>query len=411
MRILFIDDRPCSSQNGIGTFRDILTLSLSGYTNIYFVLVSLNSNVNEVIDMPHDRYREIQIPPYDGGKWRSSGSTIAEALRKIIPDAPDNIFIFNYSPCAEFIAHIKKAYPLSKTVFIVHDQGWCAPLLGDAKLLSKIIQGQYPSIVSDSTASFVKDYCTKEISIYSLVDKVACLSDSTYQVLTNIYKIPHNKVVKIENGIVCHSQRNTSKSRSRHQLGIPNSEKVLIFVARPVRHKGIDVLLMALKQLNRKYPGVRCVIAGDVCKIAKHWNLAKDCAANIILPGFLPQTELRKWYAASDLGIISSYTEQCSFAALEMMNAGLPIVSSNGIGLNDMFIDQVNSFVAEIGNVTKVKSYAKRFAAKITEALQSPTELQNQYITHNRGLLRTKYSAPSMAQKYLELFQDLSNIT
>lgn len=409
MRILFVDDSPCSSQNGIGTFRDIFNLSLSIYGNIDFILVSLNSNVNEVFDITCGQYREIKIPPYGGGKWRSSGSTIAEVLLQIVPDASDNVFVFNYSPCAEFISNIKEAYHLSKTVFIVHDQGWCAPLLGDAKLLSKIIHGHRPSIVSDKTAPFVKDYCEKEISIYNLVDKVVCLSDSTYQVLTHIYKIPHDKTVKIENGIVKHSPRNTPKSRIRHQLGIPVSAKVLIFVARPVRHKGIDVLLMALKLLNRKNPDVRCVIAGDVYKIAKHWNLAKDCAASIILPGFLSQTELRKWYAASDLGIISSYTEQCSFAALEMMNAGLPIVSSNGIGLNDMFIDQVNAFVAEIGNVTKVKSYAKRLAVKITEALQSPIEQQNRYTTYNRKLLSTKYAASSMAQKYLSLFQVLTS--
>ena len=315
----------------------------------------------------------------------------------------------NYSPCAEFINTLKKSYPLSKWIFIIHDQGWCAPLMGNRILLSKILNGAIVPVVSDSTAAFVKEYCYKELEIYNSVDKIVCLSDSMRKVLIQIYKIPKHKIVKIENGFTRQqaTSRYVTKNRARAILGIPKLAKVIIYVGRPVRSKGFDALLIAVSKLRRKFPELRCVIAGDVNKVVSRWSLCRSCAANIILTGFLTPSELRKWYAAADIGVITSYSEQCSFAALEMMDAGLPIVSSNGMGLRDMFIDGINAFVVQIGNVVKVKRYAKRITDAVQTAFNTSTSLQKLFIQYNHRLLSTKYSSVEMANKYMKVFRNL----
>ncbi len=409
MRILFIDDYPCSQKNGIGTFRNIFRTAMSVYNDVSITLISLNSDFDTACEIEHSDYNEIQVPRYNNGKWRTSGEQIAEDLKSKVQDRCDNIFLLNYSPCAEFVSELKKVFPLSKCVFVIHDQGWCTPLLGNKKLLSEILKGATPEIVSDSTAKFVKDYCSKENEIYQLVDKVVCLSDSMQQILTQIYKLPEHKIAKIENGLISDQRvgQVLSKKRARTMLGIPQTSHVVIYAGRPVRNKGCDALLLAIKLLRRKYPDLRCVFAGDVYQIIKRWNLYKECAANIIMPGFLNKSELRKWYAAADIGALVSYSEQCSYAALEMMDAGLLVVSSDGIGLRDMFVDSANSFVAHIGNVTKVKRYAKRISDKLEAALNTTPTQRKQYASYNRRLLDSKYSATEMAEKYLRLFHSL----
>lgn len=409
MRILFVDDYPCSKQNGIGTFRDIFVSAISAYDGVNVTLVSLNTDVDETVEINSLNCDEFQIPRYNNGDWRCSGARIASELKIRIADASDNIFILNYSPCADFIAQLKKTYPLSKWVFIIHDQGWCSPLLGDKNLLSKIIHGVTPAIVSDSTANFVKDYYSWEIEIYDQVDKVVCLSDSMQQILLQIYNLSEHKIAKVENGLsrIRRLGRPLSKERVRTMLGIPNSAKVIIYAGRPVRNKGLDALLIAVKNLRQKYPDLRCVIAGDVSQIINRWNVYRECAANIIMPGFMPKSELVKWYAAADAGVMVSYSEQCSFAALEMMDSGLLIVSSDGIGLRDMFAEEINSFVAHIGNVIKVRRYAKRISIAIEAALNSTSSQRKRYISYNHRLLGTKYSAATMADKYIKIFRSL----
>lgn len=125
------------------------------------------------------------------------------------------------------------------------------------------------------------------------------------------------------------------------------------------------------------------------------------------MPGFMPKSELVKWYAAADVGVMVSYSEQCSFAALEMMDSGLLIVSSDGIGLRDMFAEEINSFVAHIGNVIKVRRYAKRISIAIEAALNSTSSQRKRYISYNHRLLGTKYSAATMADKYIKIFRSL----
>lgn len=132
-------------------------------------------------------------------------------------------------------------------------------------------------------------------------------------------------------------------------------------------------------------------------------------AANIILPGHLNRDDLRVWYSASDIGIMSSYTEQCSYAALEMMNAGIPIVSSDGNGLCDMFKDGENAFIAHINDINNVDAYSLALANAIERAIKSSQSNRNKLICASHELLRTKYSTSSMIQKYIAIFESLMN--
>lgn len=143
--------------------------------------------------------------------------------------------------------------------------------------------------------------------------------------------------------------------------------------------------------------------SGRIKGYIDYQDLEKTVASSLIYPGHLDREELGVWYDAADVGVMSSYTEQCSYACLEMMSRGLPVVASDGNNLSDMFRDGENAFVARIGNVVDTDSYARRLAQKIVEALEASPEQIRTMKNNNYRLLRDRYSAETMARNYIAL--------
>ncbi len=404
MCIYFVDENNSSRQNGIGTYRDILIRSLHKIYGLEIALISLNADCDTLTVYEHDYGHEYALPPVGNGNWRANGNVLWPLLSLYLNDSEHNIFIFNHSPSAEFIRIMKEQFPKSKSIFVIHDQGWCAALLGRRKLLDKI----FKKIPIQIDTKGVEDYCRQELEIYAEVNKIVCLSESTEHILSNIYHVPTHKIARIENGFNPSSTvRNIDWEKTRARFGLTKDEKILLYVGRPAYYKGTAALLDALDFLRKQNITVRCVCAGNIHGFADYISSHKEMAANVILTGQLTKKELNKWYAIADVGVLSSYTEQCSYAALEMMNAGIPIVSSDGNGLCDMFSNGVNAFVAHIGNGRNHKVYAKQLAMSIKQALNAPIEQKKQYATFNFKLLRTKYSATAMAEKYIDLFHSI----
>lgn len=407
--ILFVDEYDSSKYNGIGTYRDVLVPILGSNVDIELSLISLNSESDNLEIIERDYGVEYKFPIVDYGNWRACGELIWPLLSQYICDSFTNIFMFNHSPAAEFIESMQRIFPQSKSIFVVHDQGWCASLFGDGTLLSKIEKGKAPHKLNPKVCDSVHSYCDKERAIYKIVDAVVCLSESTERYLLDIYGVPAEKVHKIYNGYLSDCKGLVRRNSARKRVGLLPDDEVLIFVARSVPHKGIIAMLKAVKLLRKSHPKLRCVLAGIPGGFINYWNIGKTIASNIILPGQLNQKELKLWLSASDIGVLSSYTEQCSYAALEMMNAGIPIVSSDGNGLCDMFEDGKDAFVVHIGNVRQVDKYAKRLAQKINQALTATEQEKCKLKKAARKKLRTKYSEKLMASKYIELFNSLTD--
>ncbi len=403
--LIFVDENNSSRQNGIGTFRDILLPPLAASGEVLATLVSFNSGVDNLTISRHDFGTEIALPPVAGGNWRGNGGIIWPLLRMYIPDSDWNVAMFNHSPCAENITAMKRVFPLSKVVFVIHDQGWCARLFGDGNLLAAIERGETPPEVSESTCNFVRGYCASEREIYHIADAVVCLSESTRKLLHEVYKVPDQKITLIYNGYPADRKGFVKRDAARHSLGLNNDDELLLFVARSAPHKGIRAILTALEKVRKRHPGVRCALAGNPKGFTDHWDLGSTVAANLILPGHLTKEALRVWYSAADTGVLSSYTEQCSYAALEMMNAGIAIVSSDGNGLCDMFTDGKNAYVAHIGDVTDADTYSSVLAGKICEALDAGTAERKRLGTAARRLLKKKYSCATMVAQYIALFK------
>lgn len=408
-RALFVDEHNSSKQNGIGTFRDLLLPRLAAEPGVEVALISLNSDYSEPTVTEREFGREYSLPPFDNGRWRANGGVICRILRKKIRDSRRNVFIINHSPCVEFIREVKKAYPKSKVMFVIHDQGWCAPLLGSRRLFREIVTGGIiPDTVSEKTAEHIRSYTQVERDIYAEADRVVCLSPSTHTLLREVYGTDAAKIALIPNGYAATKKRRPSKPEARKALGIASDEKLLIFAGRPARYKGIEALLMAMKRLRAKDPKLRCVMCGHMGGFGEFGPLLRKVASGLIFTGLIPKDELRKWYAAADVGVMPSYSEQFGYSAMEMAESGVRLVTSDGPGLCDIFKNGENAFVAEIGaDVTDFGMYSRSLEQTIEQALQATPEMSRRIVAKCRKTAREEYSAEKMASGYASAIHDL----
>lgn len=409
MNIIFIDEHNSSLQNGIGTYRDLLLLSLGRIKSVSVTLISLNSYVENLTILVHDFGTEYAIPFISNGNWRECGPIICPLINIYLKDDDCNIFIFNHSPCADFIRHTRKAFPKSKILFVIHDQGWCSELLGNVELLTDICSNT-PSAqqISENQRKLIKSYCESEKEIYHLADKVICLSPSFASILKNIYKIPKSKISIIPNGYKNLSTISLDKESARKYLGIPKDDEILIFAGRPVYHKGIAPLFQAIRILMNKRKKLKCVLCGNLMGFSEYLENITTISSRLIFTGLIPKEQLNIWYQAADVGIMPSYSEPFGYSGIEMIDMGLPLIVSDGIGVTDIYPNNLKAFVAKIGeDKTMIEFFANNLADNILNALDISNDKRHKFNNTNRALLDGKYSLNTMCSNYLKVFNQI----
>ena len=106
----------------------------------------------------------------------------------------------------------------------------------------------------------------------------------------------------------------------------PNDEFTFLFVGHDSPLKGYDQLLPIIRE-----KGFHVKWVGSVTEATK--ASCKDLPIQFL--GVVPRDKMDEVYRSSDCLVIASMSEGCSFAALEGMAHGLPIVATKALGLNE----------------------------------------------------------------------------
>lgn len=372
--IYIIDEYISSQKNGIGTFlRELLFCFKYSGNNIN--IISFNAETDEFYIVDEKGMKKYLFPVFKYGHFLEHHKIIANFFRLYISDSEDNVFLFNHSQCADFIAILKVTLPKSTVVFTIHDFGWTGLLKRNLNEYEKVTK-QYGNKEANVIPA-IQVYW-KEKRIYELADKVICLSSDTFNILQNLYEVPKSKISLIPNGLRIQTTIKSliinDKKRIREQKNINDTDRILLFVRRPTIQKGVFDLIEALKLVLRKNKHIKLVTLGEENEVVKK-DLVKassDIVGSILYTGQLSKNEVMDWLSITDIGMISSYYEQCSYTAIEMMMHGLPIIASDGLGVRNMFIDGVNAKVAKIEAVQKTEQYQENPADCIMFLLKSP---------------------------------------
>ncbi len=403
-KVYIVDEHISSKQNGVGTYMKCLLSCLEDLdVDVNFLSFNSENRFFAVYEEKHCRY--YNFPLCNHGKFLETGALCWLILKMYVDDSCDNVFFVNHSPCTDFLKNLRRYYRKSRIVFTIHDQGWTAPLLGDKEKLKEIKRKRIGKSQIHQTEYFCKKYFIEEQKMYHIVDDVVCLSPTTRQLLHDTYDVPEEKIHLIPNGLSVRVRKcaYSERNRIREELGIAPEERVLLFVGRTVKAKGIEILLKAFEELCRHHSNLRLVIAGEVFKLNEFSKLASQSVTRITYTGLLPKERLEMWYQAADIGVLPSYTEQCSYTGLEMMANGLLIVTTNGNGLTDMFIPDYNVLVAFIDS-----SFPENLERTLHQALLLEDNIREAIRGKALEFVNSNYSLQSMKERYRKLLSQES---
>ena len=141
-----------------------------------------------------------------------------------------------------------------------------------------------------------------------------------------------------------------------HARPVSSDSFQVVTVANLYPKKNLDLVLEIAKELKE----INFKIVGEGPEQEKlHKKIIQEGIDNVRLLGFKNSAELKKIYDQSDCYLLTSLAEGTPTSALEAMACGLPIISSNAGGINQIIKEFENGFIVEnydIGDfITRIK--------------------------------------------------------
>lgn len=128
-----------------------------------------------------------------------------------------------------------------------------------------------------------------------------------------------------------------AKGELRRRYPELNGRRILLFLSRIDRKKGLDLLIPAFAGLLREMPGAALVIAGDGDRALEE-SLRSECRKLgiqdfVYWPGFLSGNAKAGALADADLFVLPSYSENFGIAPIEAMALGVPVILTDQVGI------------------------------------------------------------------------------
>ena len=175
-----------------------------------------------------------------------------------------------------------------------------------------------------------------EWNAYHRADRVVCVTDCAREFLSRVAERTQGVLV-IPNGLddcglLTHNRSYTGKT----------DELRCLYVGVVSQSKGIRFILEAIRKVTKRGYHASLTACGTCSTERKRQLQAQYADVQLDLRGLVPYEDLCSCYANCDVGVIASLQEQSSYVAIEMMRAGLPVITTAVDGLDEMFRDGVD---------------------------------------------------------------------
>lgn len=186
----------------------------------------------------------------------------------------------------------------------------------------------------------------------------ACLAIGSVakQVYLQQYHIPDEKIflapyaVNNEFFLGDSERYKDQKSQLKKDLGIAPDLPVILCVASFVAKKRQQDLIQAMNLLNGP---AQLILVGHGPLLDEIKAYCSLHYSNTILPGFINQSHLTKFYAVADIFVLPSLWEEFGLVVNEAMCAGLPVITSNTVAASkDLIIEGANGFTFPPGDAS-----------------------------------------------------------
>ena len=145
------------------------------------------------------------------------------------------------------------------------------------------------------------------------------------------------------------------RTQVRNSLGVDSTSKLILYVGRIHKIKGLDFLVRSFAVLSKKRTGVKLVIAGPDDGYREHLeglvrNLGID--DRVIFVGFT--RNVNELYGAADLLVCPAIYEIFGLVPFESLVCGTPVVVTDGCGCGDLVREANCGYIVEYGNIAEL---------------------------------------------------------
>lgn len=177
-------------------------------------------------------------------------------------------------------------------------------------------------------------------------NKILVPNQYTKELVTQYYNVKSDKISIITNGTEI----------KNYQESNLNSDQI-IFSGAMYHHRGIDILLEAVKDVVKEKTQTKFVLLGDGPELNQLKKIAneKKLEDNVDFKGWIDRNEIPKYLAASSIGIGPLRSTEVTKHALpikvlEYMSAGLPIIAAKNTLPEDVLEEGKNGFLITDSN-------------------------------------------------------------
>lgn len=155
-----------------------------------------------------------------------------------------------------------------------------------------------------------------------------------------------DRCVVSSNGVDLERFRPGDRHEARARLGLPTDRPTVVAVGHLVERKGFHHLLRAARALlDGPVPDMQLAIlgaggqegdySGELARLAAELELGD----HLVMPGAVPNPQLRDWYVASDLSCLASEKEGWPNVVLESLACGRPVIATEVWGTPEILCE------------------------------------------------------------------------
>ncbi len=181
--------------------------------------------------------------------------------------------------------------------------------------------------------------------------RVICCSRYMEGEVGNVFQLPTDKIAVIPNGVDVNNFRTGSREARRTDYAAVD-EKIVFYVGRLVREKGVQVLLDAAPEILAHHPQTKFVIAGKGPYLDSliHQAAVLGIANRVYFTGYISDEVRNSLYSWADVAVFPSLYEPFGIVALEAMAARTPVIVADSGGLGEIVKHGEDGLKAYAGN-------------------------------------------------------------
>jgi len=250
-----------------------------------------------------------------------------------------------------------------------------------------------------------------EKKVLSEIDKLIVATTDEKDNLQTLYSTPPDIIEIIPPGVDTNRFYQIPVDEAKEFIGIPENEKMILFVGRIEPLKGVDTLIKAISQLQQADILSRCphylyIIGGDADsgqeKMNEEMHRLQDLRIKlgvgdlVIFLGKRDQDSLQYYYSAAEMLVMPSHYESFGMVALESMACGTPVIATQVGGLQHLVLDQETGFTIPNDNPDALEE-------KITVLICKP-ELREKMSQKSTSYAQS-FSWNTITKKLIEIFK------